>query len=317
MKLLKFIIQFRFKQLFRMLKSVGWLLLLAIPLFGVYFLGILQAAKTTNAYVIAGVLSFILISIHFYRKDGRFLQHLNVSRRLIFLIEYNIALLPTTLPLLIMYGKWEIFLITHSVAFLIVFLNPGIFAKQNSKVRPIPNFIPIELFEWRSGLRQYFYYAIGLYVLGLVFCNFIGTTLIVTILFGMMAVSFYEEIEPKELLENIHFKSNVINRKIGTHSALFHVLLLPQYLLFLLFHSNYWYLLLIAIMLSELLLLFAIFYKYAVYRPRRRRTFNQTATGLFLGGFLIPFLAPGSLWYLITFWRRAVKRIKYFYADNQ
>lgn len=317
MNLLKFIIHFRLRQAFRMLKSVGWLLVLALPLFGVYFLGILQATKTTNSIIIGLVLSLIIGSIHFYRKDGDFLKHLSVPSKLIFLIEYNGLLLTTSLPILILYGKWEIFSIANGAAFLMVLFKPGLLANQQSSTRPIPKFIPVELFEWRSGLRKYYSYAIIIYLVGLIFCNYIGSALAVTILWAMMSVSFYEEIESKELLENIHFKYGLLKRKVISHSLLFHFLLLPHYVLFLVFHGQYWYILTIAIGLSQLLLAFSIFYKYAVYRPGRRRTYNQTATGLFIGGFLIPFLAPGSIWYLFTFWRRAIKRIKYFYAENQ
>lgn len=317
MQLLKFLLLFRLKQGFRMLKSVGCLLIIALPLLFIYSLSALHSAKYTNSIVIAFVLCLIPFSIHFYRKDGRFLQHLNCSRWIIFLIEYSILLLPITLAVLIQFNKWEVFAIVHSFTLLILFFPPGLLNSQTSKSKPIPSFIPVEIFEWRSGLRQYFYYALLLQIIGLSLCTFVGTALIITLLWGMMAVTFYEAIEQKELFENIHFKYGLLKRKVITHSLLFHTFLLPHYLLFLIFHTNYWYLILAAATLAELLLLFAIFYKYAVYRPARRRAYNQTATGLFLGGFLVPFLAPGSIWYLITFWRRAIKRIQYFYAKNK
>jgi hypothetical protein len=315
--MLKTILQFRLKQFFRLLQSVGWgLLIIALPLAFVMLMVILDLIQKYDPWISSSVICLLLISTHFNRKDGNWLDHLFKKPSKLFLIEYNALLLPLSLLVFTFFGIWKTPLLTHFGACLVSFFP--IFNKRKARnAGQGLNSIPLEAFEIRTGIRRLFWMYLSIYLFGLAISKFVFGALAITILFGLFVTSFYDEMEPKEFIENIHFRTHLLNRKIIVHSLVFHILLSPHYLLFLIFHTQYWWLLLTAIIIAESFLLFAIVYKYAHYLPHQKKVYNSTSFSIYTLGFLVPFFLPASLYSLITQWRKAIKRIHYFYAKNQ
>jgi hypothetical protein len=311
------ILQFRLKQLFRLLKSIGLgLLIIALPLAFVMVMIILDLIQKYDPFLSSGVILILILSMHFNRKDSVWLEHLFKHPYQLFLIEYNALLLPISILSFALLGVWKTALFVHVGASLIS-LIPSLNFGQNKRNGYHLNWIPIEAFEMRIGVRRYFWILVGLYLFGLLTSTFIFGVLSITILFGLLAVSFYDELEPKEFIENIHFSTPLLTRKIVLHSLIFHTMLMPLYVLFLVFHAQYWWLLLTACFIAESFLLYAIFFKYAHYLPGQKKVYNSTAFSIFALGYLVPFFFPASLWSLISQWRKAVKRIQFFYADHQ
>ena len=315
--MLKTILQFRLKQFWRLLKTIGWgLLIIALPLAFVMVMVILDLIRRHDPLLSGGVILVLLLSMHWNRKDGAWLNHLLKRPAQLFLIEYNAFLLLLSIPVFLIFGNWITPIMIHFGGSLIAFL-PILNRSQSRKSGVSLNFIPVEAFELRTGFRKLFWAYVLLYIFGLVICKFVFGALVITILFGLLVTAFYDEVEPKELVENIHFKTDILKRKIWLHSLVLHGILSPHYILFLIFHTQYWWLLLTAILIAESFLLYALMYKYAHYLPNRKRVYNSTSLSIYSIGFIVPFFFPASLYSLISMWRKAIKRIHFFYADNQ
>jgi hypothetical protein len=129
--------------------------------------------------------------------------------------------------------------------------------------------------------------------------------------------SFFDEVESKELFEVFHFQKGILTSKIKLYLGLYFLLMIPHILLFLILHFQYWYLLLAALFFGTTLILFNIFYRYAQFTPYRRRVYNSTANSLFVFSILIPFFYPVTLIYLLIYWLKARKNIRFYYAENE
>lgn len=310
------ILQLRFYQALRLLKTVGvWLLLIVLPLLLVLVLQLLEAAKEVDERLIAFILVAGAISLHIQRKDVAFLQKLELSLPLLFLVEYTLLFLPITLLLAILFNKWLTFLLTHLGLSLIIFIPNREKLKKGSRSIAL-NWLPVQAFEIKAGIRQYWLLFLILYLAGIVLGKFVFMPLLTILLSSLLAISFYDEFEPRELLEKAYFKNNWLWQKAWLQIGVFLALFSPHILVFLFFHWSLWYILFAALVVMALLLLFALFYKYASYHPGRRKVYNQTAFGLYLVGFFIPFFFPASLFYLVVYYRRAKRQLNYFYAKN-
>jgi hypothetical protein len=89
-------------------------------------------------------------------------------------------------------------------------------------------------------------------------------------------------------------------------------------LLFLFFHGQLWYLIIALLFVCIIFIGCAIFYKYSAYLPRRQQVNNQTPMALLYVGLIIPFIAPAIFVALFVFYRKAKRRLNYFfpYAQN-
>lgn len=315
LQVLQQIANVRCKQFYRMLCSIGiWLLLLISPILFIAILGLLEKIQEGAAIEFSVYALLLLMINHLFRKDSLFLQKLNVAPFFIYLVDYMLLFLPLNMIVLLLTGNWQLPLII-TIGIPIIALLPQIKWRPFQMRRGVAlNWIPIEAFEWRTGLREYFYWMALLYIIALCLCQFIATALVSTIVFGAITVGYYSYIEAKEMAEVIAYRSSFLKRKASLLSLMFHGLMLPHYLLFLVFHFQYWYILLVVMFMIELLLLFGLFFKYANFYPGRGKLYNQMPLGLFMMGALIPICTPVSLCFLIIYYKRAVKNLNYYYA---
>ena len=310
------ILRIRLLQLFRLVRTVGWgYLLLFAPIAFVLILLLLEIAQNNPGYIGAGGILLLLIT-HFQRGDKGFLSFLNIPTYRFTALEYTVALLPISLILLAVLGDWQDVLLLQGAA-LIVALIPLRLASREAEVTTNNlQWIPLQAFEWRTGLRQYRWYFLLLYLIGIGLSHFTATVPVVVLIMALLATTFYEALETKELVETIRGKGRLIPQKIKMQFRVFHLYLIPLYVLFLLFHGTYWYVLVAIVFMVQLQLCYALFYKYANYAPARQRVYNQMATGLFFMSLLIPFFWPGALLYCIYYYRKANRNMKYYYATN-
>lgn len=317
MQFIKTILTFRLRQIWRMLKSIGVILLvLALPMVGVFLLSALKWLHDTDWWIAAIVVLGCLLSLHFHRPDKKWLMHLPFKKWQLFLIEYSFSILPMSVAMLAFFQDWLLAILFQISAILVSFV-PNFNAKKTQQTWFLNlNKIPIEAFEWRVGLRKAFP-LILLYLIGFFVAKYVAGVPIVCFLIVMFGTSFYERLEPKELLEASLLKGGLLKRKVWVHSCFIHGVFLPLYGIFLFFYLKYWYFLLVLTLVIQASLLFAIFFKYAHYLPRRQKAPNQTQAGLFFLGLIVPFFTPGAIAAIFIYWRKAVKRINYFYANSQ
>ncbi len=314
MKVIYTILGIRLRQLLRLIRTLGWgYLLILLPLVLLFVLVILeQAQKLPGLLGVAGLI--LLTFIHVQRNDKAFLSSLECAPFLFRATEYSAGVLPLTALALGVLGSWEDGLLLQGGALLVALLpmrqKRAVFVQPSLQL----SFLPVQAYEWKAGFRRYGWGLLLLYLVGLTLCWLVGTIPIVAALMAVVVSSFYEDIEAKEMLESVTQKGDLLKHKLRMQVQIFHGGMLPLYVLFLIFHAAYWYILLLATIGAQLLLSFAVFYKYANYSPGRRRVYNQLVVGLFFMSLLLPFLLPVAGVYCLVYSRRASRNLNYYYA---
>ncbi len=314
------IIGIRIKQGFRMLQDIGWILLILLcPVLFIFGLRMLEYVRDNDEPIVGGFFLFAVLSTHYGRKDIGLLKQIDIDIRQLFAIEYFIGILPLSLLIIAVIGDWKNPLLMQLGAPLIALLPRKIKHGTAQKSAFVFNSLPQAAFEWRIGLGRYLIGLLFLYFGGLVLAQFVIIVPLVVCIFAYLATSFYDYYEGKEIIEEIHFRYKLLPYKLKTQVLIFHGLLLPHYLLFLWYHWSYWYVLPAVMLIAQLLLMLALFYKYANYSPGRIRVDNKIALAIFsicLFNPMMPFLFPGIVVYLIIYWKRARKNIRLYYAEN-
>ena len=319
-KILFTIIKIRCNQFFRQLKEIGWIyLLLLLPLLLIFILRILEWVQKGEIPVVGIGILFLLLLFHFQRKDIGFLSQLDLSPVIIFVAEYFLCLLPVSLLFLFATGRGLEPLIIQLGALLIAFIPRKHKWSKKWDLSLFLNWPNVTAFEWRMGLRRYLPFWALLYLLALAFSNYTAAIPVFILVFTFNASSFYDPLEGKELLETLHFREYLLTSKLKSQLLVFHGLMLPHYGFFLFWHTQYWYILLVLIILAQLLLLMSLFYKYANYQPSRIKVQNQVVVSVFaacLFNPLMPVLFPGIILYLYRYWRKAQNNLRLYYAEN-
>lgn len=309
-----YLLQLRFKQLFRALQGVGWLLLLLVsPMLVIFVLGLLERNQFTGTPMLAVVGLGAILMLHARRQDSGFLRLLNYSPKQVFLMEYSMAVVPFSLIAIVALGDWQNPLLLQVGAGIIAFSPSGFSTFLQPKGGANLYWVPTSLFELKTVLRQNYYWALLLYSIGVLTCPFTVSMPIVVLLFMLMAAGAYDPIENRELLELSVLKKNWLRTKIIQQLTAFHFAMLPLYLLFILFQYSYWYILVAMVVVGTGLLTFVISYKYAHYYPGRKKANSQLPMALFMVFLINPFFSPATLVYLWVYYRRAIKNMRLYY----
>ena len=321
MKTIATIIHIRSMQIWRILKDIGLLYgLLVSPLLLVALLRVLEWVKEDPGPLLGLVVIGLLLTTHFSRKDAAFLKGLNISGFQIYSVEYSLVVFPLSLLLLLVIGDWLNPLIMQLGALAVALVPQWTQRKSQYRMANNLQWIPLEAFEWRSGLRPYRWWLLLLLPLALVMSYlYIGTVLVIVLIMSLWVTSFYNDLEGKELLETIRFRFAFFPKKLQLQALVFHSLLFPFYLIYAWQHWTYWYLLPVAIFLAQLFMVFSLYYKYANYAPGRRRVDNQMLISILFISMvtpLSPIILPGALFYLFLYRSRSLKNIDLYYAEH-
>ena len=309
-------LHFRIKQAWRATKDIGlgFLIFAAIICFGFLTNLLAQIGKLPD-WGMALALTSIPLSIHFSRKDIAFLKKSYIRIFPLLFSEYYLLVLPLALLLAVIFTKWMILLFVIPLV-LIVALIPSIQLKSRNK--PFINlpFLPFQLFEWRSGFRRNGIFITICYIIGLLCAFYPAGPLVSIIIISYIMTSFYDELEAPIMIEQFAPLSIFLLKKLQWHLSAILILFLPLSIAYLSFHFVYWYLLLIALVFSLSMTGFALCYKYSVYRPHRKKAFNQNAIAFFSAGMFIPLFLPGSIYFLFRNFRKAQNRLNWFYSKQ-
>ena len=304
----------RVKQLFRSVREIGipLFVLLLIVTTGLTF-KVLVFLSEVGGVEMAFFSFFLILSFHLSRQDIQFLKSLTIHNSILFLAEYTLLLVPVSI-LLIFLGKIEVVGYWQLGMLPVLLLPAG--KLQARKVAPIINLekIPPRFFEIKLGLRKSLFVLVFIYFTALGYSFFIGTLVLFSIFFLLMLPIFFQDFEPKEMIVLIYQKGNFIKKKVVSHLLIFQIVLLPQYLLFLYYHSELWYLGVACFVGISLGIMFNIVYKYSSYRPGFPKMFSNTFQAVFLGTLVMPGLVLASIGLIIYFWKKANKNLGYYYG---
>lgn len=312
-------LSFRAKQIVRVVRELGLgHAILLSPIIYIGILGVLHTVMVSQGFLLAIALLASLIGIHWTRKDRFFLEQLAIPIQLFYLVDYCLLYSPI-LCCFIFWGKWQNLLGYLFGVLIFAFIKPsynekGI--KQKIAQFNTMSWIPLELFEWRAGFRQYLKYIAGGYVLSLALGFYPITIFIALFLGAMLITTFFKFYENKDLLLAVNHNQKILPLKVFTSLKLFNLLLLPHYCLFLIFNHSIQHIgaLIIGIIIAQMIIAFSICMKYKNYRFDHHKVYNTFPLAFFVACWTYPYLWPVPIIMLIHFWRAAQKNLIHHYA---
>lgn len=308
------LIGFRLRQAWRTLEEIGWMYMLIFLLvtIGFTFKGLAYLSEV-DTYTMSLIACLLTTSVHASRKDRRFLEAMDIAKPLLYLGEYTLLLIPLILTLLLLGQYWPA--AATLLGLLPVMVMPsGLLTQTDSTISLKLDFLPPQAIEFKSGLRRFFILLAAAYIIALVASPYVGTLGVLTFLLVVLIPSSFEYFEPKEMVASLYKEGNFLLEKVKINLLLYHLLLLPHYLLFLFFHWQYWYIALVCAVAMELVIAFSIVYKYSLYHPNREKMQSNTMSAVFLMTIITPGFVLISVLLLIRYWRKAQKNLAFYYA---
>ena len=280
---------------------------------GIILLGMLENLMKQSLWVVFGVLALMLLSLHFNRKDKHFLKVLKNQRYVVFSMEYFMASLPF-LGWFFIENAWFQIISTLILVIVLPFIK-WTFIYENSTARlRFPKFMTKD-FEWITGIRKNIGYIIPIYILAIILSYLTVSILAALLLLAIITTTFY--LEQGETRDFLHLYANTpseLMRQKSTRAVGLYILFtIPLSIAFLIFHIEYWYLLIIALAIASVIQLTSITLKYMTFTPKESNQRNAILLGFLIICWLTPFLQPVPLLMTITYYRKAINRLKMFY----
>lgn len=265
---------------------------------------VLSAMRVSEIHPIYLLFFYVIctIPLHLFRKDLLFLSQLEVDQKLVYLTEYNLIVVPFSLSILFTGFYWTI-PIGHILSTSVAFIPNNRPQKFISKKRRTLHWIPSHLFEWRTMFRNYYWGTLLSYFIGLLLSFSVYTLPALTFYWITFIAYAFNHVEPKEMIEVYNKRKGFILQKIKDHSLFFHILFVPHYCMFLVFHFQSWILLTVVILFAQLILLFCILFKYSYKLHDRILVGNPIPVTIFT--FITIILLPVSLMILFNYWKKA------------
>ncbi|WP_211093284.1 hypothetical protein [Flammeovirga agarivorans] len=313
--MLKQLIFIRFKQTQREIQSLGWwrsLLFLSI-IVGSYYVLFLKTESSDFSLISSLVSSSLLVFLHFVRNDKEFLNTFSSSTFIFFLLEYLILSIPL-IVLLIVHFHW----LPLSIILLAILLVPLIKWKRSSKAinNKIIQLIPYDFYEWKSGVRKYFYPFLLLW-LGIFFGSFqFAVVPIGLVVLWLVIFSFFEVNEPASFLIALELPpKEFLFLKVKRQVMMYNQLALPLIFVYYIFHYNEWFLPIVELSILMVLNIYIVILKYAFYHPNEKSAASQTLSSLGVLSIFIPFLIPALFILIIRFYFKAIDNLNFYLND--
>jgi len=292
--------------LFRSIVAAGLIIFLFMALF-TYI-----SKPGLGAWITAGYLVSIL-TIHIRRPDKQFLKINIANHRTVFFFEYILL----SIPLLfcqIYFGFIVWVGITLASLLSIPFFH-GSFQRKglnNRLIKAIPN----EAFEWKSGVRKYFFFMATVWLIGIFASTYVGSVPVAIVLLGLVMINFYEYGEPLPILmsQELGIKQ-LLFRKIAVAQTILSFILIPLALAFNFFHPDLWFIPFIEYVLISFILWYAILLKYAFYRPNQQLIAGQVFITIGAMSLFLPFLIPLNWVLTVRFYFKSLANLKSYLDD--
>lgn len=270
--------------------------------------GVLLVMKLPEHYYYPPLFFILTLLFHYERKDIPFLKKVFVnSWRWVVILEavciYSILLMGN-----IHYEFEKTGIISFFLMGILGFLTP--------RTKPLLawqwNFIPEDLFEWKSFLRKNTWMAILGFVIILA-SSYLPATLMIVGLFALDYVShIYEPNENKEMLE-MYFRKYSFKDKLRRNSLFFNILLLPTYCLFLILNPAESLYVLYYFTFMNLYFLLILTRKYRQYHYKEKN--NYYNMGVYLEYFLCSMTIFPAVFLLRHHIKDATQNIRIYVGD--
>ncbi|WP_066632957.1 hypothetical protein [Labilibacter marinus] len=313
--MIKAFITIRLKQISRNLIGVGLFRLLFV-LSLIVFAGISLFNSCVNAiYAFYSSAGFILVLslIQLRRKDKTFLKTHFASYQLLYFVEYQLLALPVHLCLLF-HQKWEPFIMLVLGIFLIPFLNYSLVQRSlNTKLQTL---IPDDSYEWKAGIRKLLWLILPLWITGLCTSFVMASVPVVMVIIGFVVLSFYERCEPYQfIIASERSAGKFILHKIKLQIVIYTFITFPLLLAYMVFHSTYWYIPVVAYFLLTTLHIFIICTKYAYYQPNEKLPAAQSMGAIGVMSVIIPVFLPFVWGASVVFYFKSKHKLNNYLND--
>lgn len=290
-----------------MLRPVGiFRLIFFVSLVAAFLLFKLPDLNSANGFFVVILYPLMILPVHLLRKDQDFIKKLDQPKEVIFMAEYHALVVPFSLCLLF-FHQWPAVLSGHLLISLIPFIPSLRIKKKKSGIDFFTYWIPAHLFEWRSFGRQHaVYIIIGFSLILLLSSNAVTMALAILIMVASLSEA-YSYLEPKELMEIYPANRAFLRAKLKDHSLFIHLVFLPFYLLFLMLHSDFWYLPVLLIIVIECSICFCLLYKYSWFGRTNSKIRNQIPFFVYFLTTLLFF--PIGIALLYFYWKKAVNTL--------
>ena len=305
------ILRIRARQFMRILAEIGVVLfvLLLVVLFPLV-MGVLAQLSDMPPMWAVGIVLVLIFSIHLNRQDKDFVKLILQRPFLMFLMEYVVLILPIVVWLAYSRAVWALLALIVGVVVVACVPVTVRFRKREHPFWRFPkNFT--RHYEWMSGLRKSAVWMIPTYLLGAALSGFTAAIPVALMVLGFITLDFYMDCEPRIFLELYSRNArSFLRKKIIAHLWMFWLACLPLVILFLVFHYEYWYVLLVVMFVVSVLPILSITLKYASYQPNIRLTQNVFTMGLMVVFLCTPFTQPVPLVMTVIYYRRALMNLK-------
>ena len=271
--------------------------------------------KTDNKqFYFLAIVIYTLIRFHTSRKDLAYvLKHLDSPIKQL-IIEYQLFLLPFSIPSLFTQA-WYFFFIIHITGIGVAFLK----VKTSSEVG-LPNiskYIPASQFEWISGIRKNW--------LPILVCILIAVVLSSVKLFPLVALcfvnssimGFYTEAESRQMLTANSFSSKeIMMQKIIFSTKIMLLINTPVILINSFFNQDFLSINILFLLYSCLLIAFAVTCKYNAYKPNTSLNSISIQFAFAFIGVIHPALIILTALLTVYYYQQAIKNLNYYSNDN-
>lgn len=274
---------------------------------------LLESLQGITIWAGLGIPMMLVSSIHLGRMDKNFLKQTQNHPFIIYIAEYTTLMLPI-FAWLLMTHQWLLMLVLVGFILLLSFTPWTLQLNNTHALFHYPTFMAID-FEWQIGIRKNMPFIIILYPLGLILSYLTATPLVIILLFAIITATFYLENGEEQTWLEIYANTPkaFLQRKIKRAVGLFLISVFPFIISFLIFHWQYWYILLIVVLIATVIQITSITLKYATYAPKARLQQNGIVLGFLLACWLTPFLQPVPLLMSIVYYRKGLRRLATYF----
>lgn len=307
-------LKIRWKQLLRELASLGWWRAgIVLVVTGAALAAFYHWTRSASAALYANLfLGGAVLLVHLARRDKRFIQTAAGSLRQICLVEYLVF----TAPFLVIGLGSAFWYETAALPFFYAAIS-GIGYTTGTKtmfLRRLP-FVAAANFEWKAGMRLYFFAIFFLYVACLGFLGYAYVSLYLWWLLLALIIPFYQVCEPLDLLRAWELApAPFLWRKLRVQLGTYGAFSTPFFVAYGLFHPAQAWIALLVWGLSAVNVAWFALAKYAAYEPAAPAQGGGVLATLVHLAMLIPmagpFMALVPLVMVLRAFRRSLSHLK-------
>lgn len=309
------LLHLRILQARRTISSVSWpyqLFLVALLILAITGT-VIKASQPQGSIMLSFAFAGIIGSFHWFRPDYQFLRIYFIEYRWLCFAEYTVLSIPFLIAVLMSPNSYLTLCYLAFLLGLTYLIKP--FRRTSGKTKSL-SFIPNSFFEWKSGLRKYFYPMLTIWLLGMLFSFQMGASIISIFLLGLISLGFYDNCEPLSILSasQLGQRAFLWTRIKGLLFAS-SLMYLPLLLLFFVFHPVHWFIPSIIALVVLSYQFYALTIKYAFYKPNTKSSKNTVLLSLGALVFVLPFILP-AIWVLtVRLYFKSIKKLSFYLND--